>query len=833
MKKKKLLLSLVGLFSVFALAGCDNNPSSNAPSSQAPSSQTPSSQTPSTPVEVKSLKIDNKDELTAEWHVGEASRTIDLTIDPVINIPTAIMNGEITVTSSDDKIVSTSGLYVYASGVGTATVTVAYGEVKDTVEITISERITEPEWIVAKTLAEITGDDKAEMTQGYIVEGTVSKWQYDDRTDATKYGNFYIKDSAGTEVLVYGATADATAMAFDSGTYKYTNRQDFLTNEFTKGVTINTKVRLAVLKTSYNGTVQFNAVVLAVNDTLVPNYVIDSGEVPSYQNNTYFLYEVTGTISAWQYDDRTDATKYGNFYLQTEESDPILIYGATASEGKITWGNGGLEFDNPQDFLTNAVTKDLDIGDTVTLRGIRADYNGTVELQGQIVVEVTEVGVSLDKDEAYLLPSETTNLKATVSGPEGTATTVTWASDHPEIATVDAEGKVTAVAAGTATITATSTADTTKKATATITVLDPSTAVTALKDVNVKDDKTVAKVRGVVDTINKSSAIINDGTGALLVYDGAFADAVKLGDYVEIYGTMDEYNNMAELLPVHYATLGADVTKPTIPAATPLTAEIVNAWDDEPATITPANVKRYSWTTTAAKDGNYWLLNIAGSDVKLEPYNIPDSISSKLKEGSTFNVEGYYLGWNAKNSYAQMAISSVTGEGGEEEGPVDLMPDTPQEGVVTYDMAKAAEGFGTSYNAHEFLMGGVEFSVDHAGYNHCSGSDGVGAWAEDESLMILGRNFETVTLEITTTNPVNALSFKGLNWNKDTGSLKVYYLDGEDWVEDTSAAWTANPETPSEAIEKATTADFSTTGLRIVREGNKQRVGLKSVTLTF
>ncbi|HIU71006.1 MAG TPA: Ig-like domain-containing protein [Candidatus Enterosoma merdigallinarum] len=546
------------------------------------------------------------------------------------------------------------------------------------------------------------------MTQGYIVEGTVSKWQYDDRTDATKYGNFYIKDSAGTEVLVYGATADATAMAFDSGTYKYTNRQDFLTNEFTKGVTINTKVRLAVLKTSYNGTVQFNAVVLAVNDTLVPNYVIDSGEVPSYQNNTYFLYEVTGTISAWQYDDRTDATKYGNFYLQTEESDPILIYGATASEGKITWGNGGLEFDNPQDFLTNAVTKDLDIGDTVTLRGIRADYNGTVELQGQIVVEVTEVGVSLDKDEAYLLPSETTNLKATVSGPEGTATTVTWASDHPEIATVDAEGKVTAVAAGTATITATSTADTTKKATATITVLDPSTAVTALKDVNVKDDKTVAKVRGVVDTINKSSAIINDGTGALLVYDGAFADAVKLGDYVEIYGTMDEYNNMAELLPVHYATLGADVTKPTVPAATPLTAEIVNAWDDEPATITPANVKRYSWTTTAAKDGNYWLLNIAGSDVKLEPYNIPDSISSKLKEGSTFNVEGYYLGWNAKNSYAQMAISSVTQVGGDPEPePVDGLKITFDDAFNTGFTTISADGWSKTVE-------GIGIAVDKA-----------------------------------------------------------------------------------------------------------------------
>ena len=51
---------------------------------------------------------------------------------------------------------------------------------------------------------------------------------------------------------------------------------------------------------------------------------------------------------------------------------------------------------------------------------------------------------------------------------------VTWSSDKPEVATVDANGKVTAKAAGTATITVT-TEDGKKTATCTVTVEKPYT----------------------------------------------------------------------------------------------------------------------------------------------------------------------------------------------------------------------------------------------------------------------------------------------------------------------------------------------------------------------
>lgn len=62
-------------------------------------------------------------------------------------------------------------------------------------------------------------------------------------------------------------------------------------------------------------------------------------------------------------------------------------------------------------------------------------------------------------------------LEAAVSVQNGAAQTVTWSSDKEAVATVN-NGKVTAVAVGTAVITATSTADATKKAIVTITVIE-------------------------------------------------------------------------------------------------------------------------------------------------------------------------------------------------------------------------------------------------------------------------------------------------------------------------------------------------------------------------
>ena len=83
------------------------------------------------------------------------------------------------------------------------------------------------------------------------------------------------------------------------------------------------------------------------------------------------------------------------------------------------------------------------------------------------VVPVT--GVTLSQTAVTLDIDQSITLTATVAPENATNKAVTWASDKTDVATVDSNGKVTAVAAGTANITVT-TADGGKTATCTVTV---------------------------------------------------------------------------------------------------------------------------------------------------------------------------------------------------------------------------------------------------------------------------------------------------------------------------------------------------------------------------
>ncbi|WXJ91295.1 hypothetical protein MTCOM_02530 [Moorella thermoacetica] len=70
---------------------------------------------------------------------------------------------------------------------------------------------------------------------------------------------------------------------------------------------------------------------------------------------------------------------------------------------------------------------------------------------GSSTVSVT--GVSLDKTSLTMTVGATAQLTATVTPSNATNKSVTWSSDKTAVATVDASGKITAVAPGTATIT--------------------------------------------------------------------------------------------------------------------------------------------------------------------------------------------------------------------------------------------------------------------------------------------------------------------------------------------------------------------------------------------
>ena len=68
---------------------------------------------------------------------------------------------------------------------------------------------------------------------------------------------------------------------------------------------------------------------------------------------------------------------------------------------------------------------------------------------------VSVTGVTLNKTTLTLAIGGSETLTATVAPADATNQNVTWKSDKPEIATINANGKVTGVAAGEATITVT------------------------------------------------------------------------------------------------------------------------------------------------------------------------------------------------------------------------------------------------------------------------------------------------------------------------------------------------------------------------------------------
>lgn len=96
----------------------------------------------------------------------------------------------------------------------------------------------------------------------------------------------------------------------------------------------------------------------------------------------------------------------------------------------------------------------------------KADFAKQVVAVKVVAAPKPATDISLSKSELTLTAGESTSLTATVT-PEGSTDTVVWSSSKTAVATVDATGKVTAVAPGEATITATAG---TKTATCTVKV---------------------------------------------------------------------------------------------------------------------------------------------------------------------------------------------------------------------------------------------------------------------------------------------------------------------------------------------------------------------------
>lgn len=85
--------------------------------------------------------------------------------------------------------------------------------------------------------------------------------------------------------------------------------------------------------------------------------------------------------------------------------------------------------------------------------------SGIVKTSAKVTVTTKVEQIALSKTEGVLTVGNSVTVTATVTPNNATNATVNWTSSDEKVATVDSNGKVTAVAAGSATITATSESD--------------------------------------------------------------------------------------------------------------------------------------------------------------------------------------------------------------------------------------------------------------------------------------------------------------------------------------------------------------------------------------
>lgn len=209
---------------------------------------------------------------TQNLKVGDnVTLTASLTNVETATVVWSIENEEIaTINSETGEVVAVKP----GSTVVTATITVDGVEYKDTVIINVL--YSEPEPIVIG-VADILNTE-ADPTVLYRVTGKIAALGQGE-TGADKYGNIHITDlkDPSAKILVYGSTFTETALVFNgqTGEYKFTNPQDFLTNEQSSALKVGDVVELLVFRLDYNTTKELNGIFTKVytDEELVDMFV--------------------------------------------------------------------------------------------------------------------------------------------------------------------------------------------------------------------------------------------------------------------------------------------------------------------------------------------------------------------------------------------------------------------------------------------------------------------------------------------------------------------------------------------------------------------------------
>ena len=562
------------------------------------------------------------DKTTLEFTIGDPAQTLTATV-----LPDKATNKRVKWTSNNTEVatVDADGK-VTAKGIGEAKITVTTDDEGKTATCTVTVNPVKVTGVTLdKTTLEFTIGDAAQTLTATVLPDKATNKKVTWTSDKP-------------EVATVDATGKVTAVGIGAATITVTTEDEGKTTTCT--VTVNPVKVTGVTLDKETLVFTIGDAAQTLTATVLPDkatnkkvtWTSDKPEVATVKDGTVTAVGVgDAKITVTTEDEGKTATctvtvnpvKVTEVTLDKETlvftiGDAVQTLTATvkpdnATNKKVTWTS-----DKPE----VATVKD----GTVTAVGVgTAKITVTTEDEGKTaectvtVNPVKVTGVTLNKETlAFTMGDAPQTLTATVLPDKATNKKVTWTSDKPEVATVDATGKVTAVGIGAATITVT-TEDEGKTTTCTVTVnpvkvtgvtLDKETLVFTIGDAAQTLTATVLPDKAT----NKKVTWTSDKPEVATVKDGTVT-AVGVGDAKITVTTEDEGKTATCTVKVKAKPTPTPSPTPK-PNPTPTPKPKPNAVEDAAlATVLVAPTPFFTQLRIVNPEGasvTYELVNLAG-----------------------------------------------------------------------------------------------------------------------------------------------------------------------------------------------------------------------------
>jgi len=284
---------------------------------------------------------------------------------------------------------------------------------------------------------------------------------------------------------------------------------------------------------------------------------------------------------------------------------------------------------------------------TVTIEAEAEGYRNGIETIEVVVGEVPVSEVTVDPEALVLFVGEKATLNASVIPANATFPELNWTSSDAGVATVDANGQVEAISAGTAVIAAAWVYDESKYAASTVTVIKRYLASVSvdgedLLHLNIAVEVDNGTTEGAVKALLPKTAVITDHLGQEYTVDLTWTikdyDRFAAGNYQAV-GTLAMPEAVAETETPIEIPATVKVKRPTIRSVViengdigNLVVQVENGTEEEDAIrLLPEKVKIIDSAGGEAEAGLAWTIagyngSVAGEYTASGVYTVPDSL---------------------------------------------------------------------------------------------------------------------------------------------------------------------------------------------------------------